>query len=57
MRELHTALPVPLELDWYINRVIRKHSGSAGERSEFFSPEMVDAFAEKTAEMYREWIG
>jgi hypothetical protein len=55
-RELRTALPVPLELDWYIARVRRRHSGSAGERSEFFSPEMIGKFAEETAKLYREWV-
>ncbi|MDR0446882.1 MAG: hypothetical protein LBH17_07665 [Oscillospiraceae bacterium] len=55
-RTLDTPLPVPLELDWYIDRVRRKHSGSAGERSEFFSPEMVEAFAEATAAKYLEWV-
>jgi hypothetical protein len=56
-RELRTALPVPLELDWYIARVRRRHSENAGKRSEFFSPEMVGAFAEETAGLYREWVG
>jgi len=55
MRGIGTVMAVPLELNWFIDRVVRRHTHGNTTESDFFTTEFVTSFASRMAESFNEW--
>ena len=56
MRRVSQVLPVPLELGWYCDRVVRVHERYKDASPELFTAQMALDFAAETAELFMDWL-